>query len=437
MSFGAAVDLYYKKTRSGCPVHGTTLANDNDVKTPDFGLNENQLKKVLKQIENNPKQMINPELFTYTYRMLNKGLSQAFDKINITDPNFIKVQKMRKSLAVFSAYKTAHQTADLKKALQHEKTAEVAQMVNTRYNNDWLRTEYVHTVRSARHANNFWQYQNDKDLYPYLEYTPSRSAEPRNEHKKLYGIVKPVDDAFWDTWLPPNDWGCKCGVKQVREPGAPKEVPEIKKPPAVMRHNPAKTGEIFSNKHPMVKRVTGNAKKQIYKELQILKKKTPAILAYTGKNKAKLYINVFASDAQDFNVNLTHAKILTDNGFNIILLHYTDIQGLKNPELLFIDQKLIGDFVVERKTKNVEKYIKNAFSDKYRKGKQLNKFNKSVIVIKIDKNEIINAARKINGEFKSHSQSHKVIVIIDNKVAEVSKTMKYEDILSEMTKASK
>ncbi len=341
MSFGAAVDLYYKKTRSGCPVHGTTLANDNDVKTPDFGLNENQLKKVLKQIENNPKQMINPELFTYTYRMLNKGLSQAFDKINITDPNFIKVQKMRKSLAVFSAYKTAHQTADLKKALQHEKTAEVAQMVNTRYNNDWLRTEYVHTVRSARHANNFWQYQNDKDLYPYLEYTPSRSAEPRNEHKKLYGIVKPVDDAFWDTWLPPNDWGCKCGVKQVREPGAPKEVPEIKKPPAVMRHNPAKTGEIFSDKHPMVKRLKQETKYKINDELQVLAQKLD--YAHVYSNKGKLYIHPLADLTPDeFINNVNVAKLLVDTYvLEIKLRAHLTITNKKNPEYL-INGK-IGD----------------------------------------------------------------------------------------------
>ncbi|NLN95856.1 MAG: head morphogenesis protein, partial [Bacteroidales bacterium] len=62
------------------------------------------------------------------------------------------------------------------------------------------------------------------------------AAEPRNDHQRLYGVVKPVDDPFWDTWLPPSDWGCRCSVKQVRDDDNAKEVPkDIKLPPAYMR----------------------------------------------------------------------------------------------------------------------------------------------------------------------------------------------------------
>ncbi len=94
------------------------------------------------------------------------------------------------------------------------------------------------------------------------------AAEPRNDHQRLYGVVKPVDDPFWDTWLPPSDWGCRCSVKQVRDDDNAKEVPkDIKLPPAYMRQNPYKTGELFSDKHPMIAKLSDKERKMVDKAI--------------------------------------------------------------------------------------------------------------------------------------------------------------------------
>jgi hypothetical protein len=122
-------------------------------------------------------------------------------------------------------------------------------------------------------------------LYPYLKYLPSLAAEPRNEHKKLYGIIKHLDDPFWDEWLPPSDWNCKCRVKPVRSNENAKAVPKIKKPPAALRTNPGKTAKIFTDNHPMIKRVSKTAQQKIEKEFSYLFRKYMETIIFRKANK--------------------------------------------------------------------------------------------------------------------------------------------------------
>lgn len=189
-----------------------------------------------------------------------------YGKPRYDSPEFDKAFRMKQNLSRFAGVKSAWQTKHLKDAKPQQRPA-----IDNTYNNNWMRTEYVHTVRSARAAKNWQRYEADKDLYPYLEYTPSTAAEPRNEHKRLYGVTKPLDDPFWDMWMPPSDWGCKCGVQQRRNDANATEPPkDIKKPPAAMRNNPGKTGEIITAGHPMFKKMGKNTTQNVTKETKRL-----------------------------------------------------------------------------------------------------------------------------------------------------------------------
>ena len=143
--------------------------------------------------------------------------------------------------------------------------------INAQYNVNWMRTEHLHAVRTSRAAKNWQDITRDSDLYPYLEYMPSTAGEPRNEHKRLYGIVKHVDDPFWDTWLPPADWGCRCSVKQVRNPdpaSLAKQPPDdVPLPPPVMRNNPGKDGVLFTDQHPMIAKVKPAMREKVEKAI--------------------------------------------------------------------------------------------------------------------------------------------------------------------------
>lgn len=78
-----------------------------------------------------------------------------------------------------------------------------------------LRTIYDANLRSARAAGQWERGQRTKGVLPYWLYCLGPSANHRPEHAAKEGIVRPVDDGFWDAWFCPNGWGCKCYQRQI------------------------------------------------------------------------------------------------------------------------------------------------------------------------------------------------------------------------------
>ncbi len=100
-------------------------------------------------------------------------------------------------------------------------------------------------LRLARTASNFKKALTTKKLYPNIKYQASFSANPSESHKKYYGIVRPIEDAFWDMHIPPNDFGCECRWAVSEEPVTliPDNLPL---PNEHFRFNPGKP-ETFKN----------------------------------------------------------------------------------------------------------------------------------------------------------------------------------------------
>lgn len=78
-----------------------------------------------------------------------------------------------------------------------------------------LRTIYEANLRTARAAGQWERIERTKDAFPYLEYRIGPSETHRPHHLDKAGRILPVGAAFWDEWMPPNGWGCKCWVRQV------------------------------------------------------------------------------------------------------------------------------------------------------------------------------------------------------------------------------
>ncbi|AZV77897.1 hypothetical protein EBB79_08305 [Parasedimentitalea marina] len=78
-----------------------------------------------------------------------------------------------------------------------------------------LKTIYRANMRSARAAGQWDRIQRSKRALPYLVYLLGPSQRHRPSHEAKNGLVLPVDDPFWQTWYPPNGWGCKCHVRQI------------------------------------------------------------------------------------------------------------------------------------------------------------------------------------------------------------------------------
>ncbi len=78
-----------------------------------------------------------------------------------------------------------------------------------------LRTIYQANLATARAAGQWERIERTKDAFPFLEYRLGASERHRPLHEAKEGLILPVDSPFWDEWMPPNGWGCKCKVRQV------------------------------------------------------------------------------------------------------------------------------------------------------------------------------------------------------------------------------
>lgn len=78
-----------------------------------------------------------------------------------------------------------------------------------------LKVIYWANLRSARAAGQWDRAQRTKDALPYFLYELGPSERHRPEHAAKAGLVLPIDDPFWNSWMPQNGWGCKCRVRQI------------------------------------------------------------------------------------------------------------------------------------------------------------------------------------------------------------------------------
>jgi SPP1 gp7 family putative phage head morphogenesis protein len=74
---------------------------------------------------------------------------------------------------------------------------------------------YQQSMDNAYAVGRFYQLKSDAGQYPYWEYVTKRDNRVRPEHKKLDGIIRRHDDAFWDTHTPPLGFRCRCVIQQV------------------------------------------------------------------------------------------------------------------------------------------------------------------------------------------------------------------------------
>ena len=222
----------------------------------------------------------NDQLFQHNASQLLSAVDKGFGKVVYGSPSEELLFQLRRSAVFFSAHKTFSQVKELGDLMIRpdgtiRPWAEFRRMAAPlvqKYNITWLKAEYDAAQRSARAAKDYQKALRDMDLYPNLKYLSSLASNPRDSHKKFYGLVRPVDDPVWALILPPSDWGCKCSVEQTTDPVT--SIPEdFEMPKGPFANNPAISGELFSQEHPYFQK-TGNldsrANIEIDKGLQAL-----------------------------------------------------------------------------------------------------------------------------------------------------------------------
>ena len=133
-------------------------------------------------------------------------------------------KRLERSNYVFSGLKTFHELNEAFPSLLDEngnrKTFERflndVRKIDETYNSNYLRAEFNFVQASAEMAAKWERFMQDGDRY-YLQYRTAGDAKVRPTHAEMAGITLPASAPFWEDFYPPNGWGCRCSVVQVRK----------------------------------------------------------------------------------------------------------------------------------------------------------------------------------------------------------------------------
>lgn len=96
-----------------------------------------------------------------------------------------------------------------------QETGEVSQV---QLGSPWrLQTIFRTNLQTAYMAGR-WQSQIENvDDRPYWQYVAILDGKTRPSHRAMNGKVFRYDDPFWQSYYPPNGWGCRCRVVALSE----------------------------------------------------------------------------------------------------------------------------------------------------------------------------------------------------------------------------
>jgi len=165
------------------------------------------------------KEPVVVEFIDATSKVLNEAVDEG---LKVTPLEQVSVDRLKESNFVFSGYKTFHEMNEAFPSMVDDKGQlkpfetflRDVKKINENYNKYYLEAEYKFAVQSSLSAaqwNNFLP----GDQYN-LQYRTVGDERVRISHRGLDRITLPMTSKFWDWYYPPNGWGCRCDVVQVR-----------------------------------------------------------------------------------------------------------------------------------------------------------------------------------------------------------------------------
>ena len=80
-----------------------------------------------------------------------------------------------------------------------------------------LKTIYRTNIQTSYMAGRYQEQIDNVDNRPNWEYVAVMDNRTRPSHAELNGLIFPYDDPFWDSFYPPNGWGCRCRVRALSD----------------------------------------------------------------------------------------------------------------------------------------------------------------------------------------------------------------------------
>lgn len=194
------------------------------------------------------------------YGEIEKAFNGPLESFDYDTNDYQMIRSLRENVWQFSAAKNYTQLRELGNALVNsegrlrtfsEFMAE-ALVINDRQIKQWLKAEYDLAVAGAQMSAKWNDITKNEQLFPILEFDATIDGNTTELCRSLDGTRLPVNHPFWQTYYPPNHFGCRSTVRQLRagsQVTSPGKIPTADIP-EMFRTNLGQRGLIFPKDHP-------------------------------------------------------------------------------------------------------------------------------------------------------------------------------------------
>jgi SPP1 gp7 family putative phage head morphogenesis protein len=232
-------------------------------------LSDEELKKLIDDLiekifnDENIKK-VNRELKQYfvdqLWQAVQEGYGKKIEDVKEGTDDYITLNKLLKDTINFSSAKTKAMNDAIFNELKDDKGQirsfndfkQFVYPIAIDFTGAWLKSEYNFAVASSQMAEKWQRFESRKEAIPFLQYETVGDDRVRPAHRELEGVVKEVDDPFWDLYYPPNGWNCRCTVRGLADATVtpdekinyPEEMPDL------FKINFGKLKKVFPPDHP-------------------------------------------------------------------------------------------------------------------------------------------------------------------------------------------
>ncbi|TXI15741.1 MAG: hypothetical protein E6Q66_01095, partial [Pedobacter sp.] len=175
-----------------------------------------------------PKEITSPELALSNGDSLWSRIKANFKKMGSIDKSpeqesWLRIQQ--NNVYVFGLAKSYSRMQEMRAAVHDQNGIQRpfsefykhVKTIDERYNRQYAQAEYQAVVRGTIMGQKWLEIQEQKEVFPWLQYQTKGDNRVRAEHERLNGLVLRTDDPFWTQYYPPNGWRCSCSVKPLTD----------------------------------------------------------------------------------------------------------------------------------------------------------------------------------------------------------------------------